>query len=80
MIRIVEIALFLAPLGLFAAWRLLAPGTELGARHLTVAAVVLALCLGTLVWLRMEEAEPPGSQYVPAQLRGTTVEPPTTRP
>ena len=34
MIRILEIALFLAPFGLFAAWRLWAPNTELGLRHL----------------------------------------------
>lgn len=80
MIRILEIALFLAPFGLFAAWRLLAPGTEIGPRHLTIAAIVLALCLGALVWGRMQEAEPPNAAYVPAHIQGTTIEPPAAKP
>ena len=46
MIRVLEIGLFVAPFALFALWRLLAPDTELGPRHLTVAALVLAMCLG----------------------------------
>ncbi len=80
MIRVLEIGLFVAPFALFALWRLLAPDTELGPRHLTVAALVLAMCLGALVWVRMEDAEPPNTQYVPAHLEGTTVEPPAAKP
>ncbi len=80
MIRILELALFLAPFGLFAAWRLLAPDTEIGPKHLTVVGLTLVLCLGLLVWIRMQDAEPPDTQYIPAHLHGTTVEPPAAKP
>jgi len=80
MIRALEIALFLAPFGLFAAWRIFVPDTEIGPKHLTVAGLVLALCLGALVWTRMQDGEPPSAAYVPAHLSGGAIEPATTRP
>ncbi len=80
MIRILEIALLLAPFALFAAWRIWAPDTEIGGRHLTVAAIALAVCFGLLAYLRMEDAEPPNAAYVPAHLHGTTIEPPAAKP
>lgn len=80
MIRILEIALFVAPFALFAAWRLWAPNTEIGARHLIALGAALAICFGLLAYFRMEEAEPPNAAYVPAHLRGTTIEPPAAKP
>ena len=80
MIRILEIALFLAPFALFAAWRLWAPDTEIGPKHLSIAGIVLALCLAGLIWGRMQDAEPPEAEYVPAHLRGRTIEPPAAKP
>lgn len=80
MIRILEIALFLAPFGLFAAWRLWAPNTEIGARHLIALGAALALCFGMLAYFRMEEAESRDAAYVPAHLHGTTIEPPAAKP
>ncbi len=80
MIRILEIALFLAPFGLFAAWRLWAPDTELGLRHLAALGIALAVCFGLLAFFRMEEAEAPNAAYVPAHLHGTTIEPPAAKP
>ncbi len=80
MIRILEIALFLAPFALFAAWRLWAPHTEIGGRHLIALAVALAVCFGLLAFFRMEDAEAPNATYVPAHLQGTTIEPPAAKP
>lgn len=80
MIRILEIALFLAPFALFAAWRVFAPNTDIGPRHLLAIAVALIVCFGLLAWLRLEDAEPAGTVYVPAHLQGTTIEPPAARP
>ncbi len=80
MIRLLEIALFLAPFILFAAWRLFAPNTDIGPKHLTIAGLVLALCLGGLVWGRMQDAEPPEAAYIPAHLHGKTIEPPAAKP
>lgn len=80
MIRIVEILLFLAPFLLFAAWRLLLPGTDLSVKHLIALAVALALTLAVLVWLRQEDAEPPATTYVPAELQGREIVPPRAEP
>jgi hypothetical protein len=80
MIRVLEIALFLAPFVAFAAWRLFAPNTEIGPRHIVAAAIALLICFGLLAWLRLEEAEPAGSTYVPARLEDRRVQPPTAVP
>jgi hypothetical protein len=69
MIRLLEVVLFLAPFALFAAWRLLLPGTELSPRMIAVFAGFLLAVFVALVWLRWEDAEPAGAAYVPAELR-----------
>jgi Family of unknown function (DUF6111) len=68
MLRLAELALFLAPFVFFAIWR--AIGTEGGpsTRVVVAAACVLALLAGTLIWLSREAALPPGSTYAPARL------------
>ena len=68
MLRLVELALFLSPFVFFAIWR--AVGTDGGPsmRLVVAAACVLALLAGTLVWLSLHQALPPGTAYAPARL------------
>ena len=68
MLRFVELALFLSPFVFFAIWR--AVGTDGGPsmRMVVAAACVLALLAGTLVWLSLHQALPPGTAYAPARL------------
>lgn len=80
MIRIVEILMFVAPIAIFVAWRLLAPDTALSGRHLAALGVAMAATLAALVWLRMEDAEPPQTHYQPAQLQGDQVTAPRATP
>jgi Family of unknown function (DUF6111) len=69
MLRLVELALFLAPIALFAAWRFLAMESGPSPRVVVVAACLLVALAGMLIWLSREHAMPPGSEYVPAQLQ-----------
>ena len=68
MLRLVELALFLAPFVFFAIWR--AVGTDGGPsmRVVVAAACVVAVLAGALVWLSQDQALPPGTAYAPAQL------------
>ena len=68
MLRFVELALFLSPFVFFAIWR--AVGTDGGPsmRLVVAAACVLALLAGTLVWLSLDQALPPGTAYAPARM------------
>ena len=68
MLRLVELALFLSPFVFFAIWR--AVGTDGGPsmRLVVAAACVLALLAGTLVWLSLHQALPPGTAYAPAHM------------
>jgi hypothetical protein len=68
MLRLVELALFLSPFVFFAIWR--AVGTDGGPsiKVVLAAACVLALLAGTLVWLSLHQALPPGTAYAPAHL------------
>ena len=80
MIRIVEIALFLAPLAMFAAWRIFFPGVQLSRGMLAVIGVMLVIVFVTLVWLRHDDAEPANAAYVPAALDGDRITPPRAAP
>ncbi len=80
MIRIVEIILFLAPLAMFATWRIFFPGVQLSRGMMAVIGVALILVFGSLVMLRLEDAEPANSTYVPAALDGDRVTPPRAGP
>jgi len=70
MLRLAELALFLAPFAIFAAWRFLATEGGPSIRFVTIAACVVALLAGLLIWLSQEAALPPGSTYEPARLEG----------
>ena len=73
MLRLVELALFVAPFVLFALWRFMAVEGGPSARFVAVAACVLALLAGALIWLSQDEALPPGATYEPARLQGGKV-------
>jgi hypothetical protein len=69
MLRLVEVALFLAPFVAFAVWRFAAMegGPPLS---LVVAAVCVVIVLvGALVWLSQEETLAPGTAYEPAHMQ-----------
>jgi hypothetical protein len=69
MLRLAEIATFLAPFVVFAAWRFSAMEGGPPAWMVAVAAGVLVVLLGSLVWLSQERTLPPSTQYEPAHLR-----------
>jgi hypothetical protein len=69
MLRLVELSLFLAPFAIFAIWRVMATEGGPSVRVVVAAACLLAVLTGVLVWLRREEALPPGTAYAPAQLQ-----------
>jgi len=70
-----ELLLFLAPFAAFIAWRLTA-GSGGPSRSLLIgAACVLAVLAATLVWLSRQNALPPGTVYVPAEVRDGRIVP-----
>ena len=73
--RFAEIALLALPFMVFVAWRVLAPSAG-PPRVLVIAvtATVLAMA-GLLLALWYEEAEPPGTRYLPAHLENGRVMP-----
>jgi hypothetical protein len=74
--RFVEIALFLSPFVIFAAWRMTA--TVSGApspRVIAASVALLVLLLAGLLWFRREGALPPAAGYVPATLENGRVVP-----
>ena len=75
MLRLTEFALFLAPFAAFVVWRLMATegGPSMGL--VFAAAGALVLVAGLLFWLSREDALPPGTHYVPAQLQDGQVVP-----
>ena len=68
MLRLVELALFLAPFVAFAVWRFMAVEGGPPVSVVVGAACVLALLAGALIWLSQEDALPPGASYEPARL------------
>ena len=69
MLRLVELALFLAPFVVFAVWRFMAleGGPPVGV--VVGAACVLAVLAAALIWLSQEDALPPGVSYEPPRLQ-----------
>jgi len=80
MIRFLEVALFLAPLALFVAWRVLLPDRELTPRTIAALAAVLVVMFALLYWFRMEDAAPAGTTYVPQALQDGRIVPPRAVP
>lgn len=69
MLRLVELALFLAPFAVFAVWRFMAIEGGPSVHIVVGAACVLAVVAGVLVWLSQEDSLPPGAAYEPAHLQ-----------
>ena len=65
MLRLVELALFLAPFVLFAVWRFSAMEAGPPVRLIAAAAGLLVVLVVSLVWLHREAALPPGTGYEP---------------
>ena len=75
MLRLVEVALFLAPFAVVAVWRLLLPAQGPSLRLVAAVCALTALIAGTLLWLRAEDAEAPIAAYVPAHIEDSRVVP-----
>ena len=73
MLRLVELALFLVPFVLFVLWRFMAIERGPSSRAVAIAACVLAVLAGALIWLSQEDALPPGATYEPARLQNGKV-------
>jgi hypothetical protein len=70
-----ELLLLLTPFAAFIAWRLSLGAGGPSRLVLIVAACVLALLGGLLVWLSRVGAAPPGTAYVPAELQDGRIVP-----
>ena len=68
MLRLVEVALFLAPFVAFAVWRFMAIEGGPPVSLVVGVACILALLASMLLWLSREDALPPGVNYEPARL------------
>jgi hypothetical protein len=73
-LRLVEIALFLAPFAAFLTWRLLMPD-GLSRAFLIAWAGVLIVLGAALAWLSQEDTLPPGATYVPSHIENGVVVP-----
>lgn len=69
--RFVELALFLAPLAAYGAWRASAGAGQPGPSRAALAGMLLGLLLlgGALAWFAGDSRDPPGSRYVPAAMQ-----------
>jgi hypothetical protein len=76
MLRLVEVALFLAPFALFLLWRLMVPAGGPSRTMIATTAAALLVLVASLIWLRRQEAEPPIAAYVPSRLEGDRIVPP----
>ena len=68
MLRLVEVALFLAPFVAFAVWRFMAIEGGPPVSLVVGVACILAVLASALIWLSREDALPPGASYEPARL------------
>lgn len=78
--RFAEIALLALPFAVFAAWRLLAPSAAPPRVLVIAVTVTVGAMAGVLLVLWYEEAEPPGTGYVPARLEDGRVLPSRVEP
>lgn len=73
--RFAEIALLALPFVVFVAWRLLAPVAGPPRTLVIAVAATVVIMAGLLLGFWYEQAEPPGTGYVPAQLEDGRVVP-----
>jgi Family of unknown function (DUF6111) len=65
-LRLIELALLLAPFLAYAAWRLLAADGEPSLAAVAAAVLGLLVLAGGLIWFGVDQALGPGQTYVPA--------------
>jgi len=80
MLRLVEIALFLSPFVVFAAWRFMAMEGGPSLRLLVASAGLVIALIGALAWLSQREALPPDTIYEPAHMENGQLIPGHTVP
>lgn len=74
--RFVELALFIAPFVVFAAWRMtVTVGGGASPRLVAASAALLVVLLAALLWFHNEGALPPGTAYVPSTLQDGRIVP-----
>jgi hypothetical protein len=73
--RLIELALFLAPFGAFIVWRFTLAQPAPSGAIIGVALFAIALLAASLIWFSEREAASPASQYVPAHLDAGRVVP-----
>ena len=78
--RFAEIALLVLPFVVFVAWRILAPSSGPPRLLVIAVAVTVVVMVGLLFAFWYEEAEPPGTAYVPARLENGVVVPERVEP
>jgi|HubBroStandDraft_2_1064218.scaffolds.fasta_scaffold3288680_1 hypothetical protein len=69
MLRLAELALFLAPFVIFAVWRFSAMEGGPSVWVVVAAACMLVVLAATLVWLSQERTLPPRTAYEPAHFQ-----------
>lgn len=74
MLRLLEIALFLAPFAAFLAWRFTMPEGPSRALLIAWAGALIVLALA-LAWMSQENTLPPGASYVPPHIENGVVVP-----
>jgi hypothetical protein len=77
MIRLGELALFLAPLAAYVLWRItIQRGMPGPSRQMLIAILAVLLLFGAgLAYFGVHERDPVGSHYVPAELRNGRIVP-----
>ena len=80
MLGLIEIALFLVPLAVYAIWRCTAAQGGPSATALGAGAVAVAMLAGTLLWYTQDSRMAPGTTYVPPQLQDGRLIPGHVRP
>ena len=77
MIRLLEIGLFLAPLGAYVLWRrTVARGQDGPSRAVLLSMVAGLLAMGVaLAWFGVHDRLAPGARYVPAEVRDGQIVP-----
>ena len=75
MLRLVELALFLAPFAVFIVWRFMAMEGGPSTSVIIGAVCVLVVLTGVLIWLSKEDVVPSGVSYEPAHLEDGRIVP-----
>lgn len=77
MIRLAELSLFLVPFGAYALWRYTVARGQPGPSPAVLAGITAGLVVFgiTLAWFGVHSRLPPGTHYVPAEMRDGQIVP-----